>query len=102
MPDPEQAVLRVHGWGGITIGHAHDLLGALEHSYDSIYCYEVFVNHLAGDDDSPFYPRYMLRDWWDPDVPPHEVVPAGSHMVLRSVSLQSPGFLGIPWEHQIR
>jgi hypothetical protein len=115
MPDQASAILRVHSAGGATVQEIQSFLGALEYSYNSAYVFEVIIDWLIRDErffrefgDFSLLGRrlYRLRTPNSPFLlqeingsPDHRraIVPAGSHLILKMVSIRSPGvwdFLG--------
>lgn len=94
MPDRARGILRIQGWGGVSVEHTQRFLSNLERCYDSIYVYDSmlrsFIEHRRY-----FWAPHLYEVMRSPsNYQVHRLVPVGNHLLLRSVSLQSPGF----WE----
>lgn len=101
MPDIPTATLRIQGISDVPVEQVQAFLSAISHCYDSIYAFDVLISRITdqaqryverGTSAGPFWPSVRYRHDDIALLPPSEIVPAGSHLILQSVSLHSPGF----------
>ena len=99
---PEQARLRVHGYGKVEVELVTACLAHLQAAYKSILVFTSEIERLRRASREfpfppyPFWAPRFARYVWDAPTPKRltSLVPRSQHLVLNAVQLNSPGF----WE----